>query len=275
MLRQLVIAALSLVFVAPAYARDPYTRGYPVTALPEGGSPGGIYSGGPHTLPYGVMSGQLVLEHAHTLAFLQPAINEMLRRGYTRRMDLDLAATEDNYSCAVLAFQKPGRPVDQEQPILLVVTKPFLLPDGGIIPVTQVTGGTVIDSAGVVTTRTSPADSALALVGLVSELAQAPGLEPSVNSDDLEFRYSAHENRPWSGFQNHMSPGTQCMWNRWGQRMAIAATGGAASGVAGALRSGQFAWQTLAASATVGASIGVWTANELFWITPPDTANCQ
>src|SRR5262245_62412338 len=109
------IAAL-LVFAAPAFAADPHTRSRPVQTAPDGGSAGGIYGGGPHTLPYGVMSGQLVLEHAHAMAFLQTAIAEMQRRGYIRRMDLDLAATEDNYSCAVIAFEKPGRPVDQEQP---------------------------------------------------------------------------------------------------------------------------------------------------------------
>jgi len=275
MSKSLVIGALLLALAIPAYAQSPHPLSRPVTAVPEGGSPGGIYGGGPHTLPYGVMSGQLVLEHAHLMVFLQTAIDEMLRRGYIRRMDLDLAATEDNYSCAVIAFQKPGRPVDQEEPILLVVTKPYNLPDGGIIPVTQVTGGIVCDSAGVLVTRTSAADSALALVGLVSELSQSPGLVQSVNSDDLEFRYSAHEARPWSGFQNHMSPGMQCTWKNWGQRMGVAAGTGIVSGMVGAFSSGQFAWQSVAARATVGAAIAVWTANELFWISPPDTSGCQ
>src|SRR5262245_47179618 len=83
------IAAL-LVFAAPAFAADPHTRARPVETAPEGGGPGGIYGGGPHTLPYGVMSGQLVLEHAHAMAFIQTAIAEMQRRGYLRRVDLDL-----------------------------------------------------------------------------------------------------------------------------------------------------------------------------------------
>ena len=275
MLKRLAACALWLALAGPAHAISPHPLAHPVQPVPEGGVTAAYYSGGTHTLPFGVANGTIVLDHLHTMAFLQPAIEEMLRRGYIRRMDLDAAATHDGYSSALLAFERPGVPVDREEPILLVITKPYWLVENGWIPVTQVMGGTVCDSAGVVFTRTSPADSALAMIGITDQFAVSPGAQPRVNDDDLDYRYTAHESANYSGFTNHMSRGTQCMWNHWGQRMAVAGAGGAIGGSMGALSSGQFGWQSIAARATVGAAIAMWTANENFWISPPDTASCQ
>jgi len=274
MLKGLVTGLMLVALTASAHAQQPHSRARPVQAVPDGGISGAYWNGGPHTLPYGAANGGVVLDHLHAMEFMQPAIDEMQRQGYIRRQDLDLATTHEGYSSAILAFEKQGRPVDREEAIILVVTKPFWIVDFGWIPVTQVTGGIVCDSAGVVFTKTSAVDSALALVGTVSTLSIAPGLEPMVNSDDLEFRYSCHENRPWSGFENHMSPGMQCLWKQWGQRMGVAAGAGMVSGLAGEFASGRFGWQTLAAKATVGAAVGMWTANENFWLSPPDTSNC-
>jgi hypothetical protein len=276
MLKSFVLCVLLLAMAAPAHALPPHPLAiHDKWVVPDGGVCASIYNGGPLTLPYGVANGTIVLDHLHTLHFIDPAIQAMLWHGYVRRFDLDAAATHDGYSSALLAFEKPGVPVDQQEAIIMVITKPFWLEDTGWIPVTQVIGGLVCDSAGVVFTKTSVVDSALALIGTTSSNSLSSGGGSQVSSDDLEFRYTSYEHGPWTGFGANLSPGQQCMWKQWGQRMASSGAGGAIGGTVGAMASGEFGWQSLAARATVGAAIAMWTANENFWISPPDTANCH
>jgi hypothetical protein len=84
------------------------------------------WSGGAHSLPYNTtMNWQQIISHAMTMRGVQIAQQEFLDRGYIRRADLDTAYSNVGQSVVSLGFEKPGRGIAEEQPVITVMTTAF------------------------------------------------------------------------------------------------------------------------------------------------------
>jgi hypothetical protein len=278
-----------LLLLIPAFAIANPVRTSTGDAPPEGG--GFIcptqWRGGPNSLPFGMRDAAEVRHHALELTCVQGAIETMTARGYVRRADLDLGATRDGYACAVIAFEKPGfDPLAHgaDQPVLIVATKPYFVPEVGFVPTTQVLGMTLRDSSGVFTLSDNPSDEIFAMIGVTSTEAGGaladPGLEdgaiaphPLWNDEALEFRYTTFETSTPFMFQPHLSPGTQYLAAM--QTKTIMA--GAEIGAVGILVSFRD-WPPgtmfdAVGRVALGTIFGMWSADRMFWVTPPDTTH--
>ncbi|HYM80581.1 MAG TPA: hypothetical protein VEY91_04105 [Candidatus Limnocylindria bacterium] len=238
-----------------------------------------IYTGSLNTLPYGMNDGPDVARHALTMPCVQAAIDRMLAQGYLRRVDLDAGFTRTGYSCAAVGFEKPGHAVTERQPVVLVITKPEMVEGIGIIPATQVLAGVVTDSADVLVAVVGPADSAMAVSGTNSngfDGMETPGggtgsgtVEPERDDEDFVYRYSAHEVGGWTDWRARTSPGAQCLWTQWDQRVRTGTISSMIGGMGGFING----WNSGVVSVSLGALSGFYNANATYWANPPDTTS--
>lgn len=203
-------------------------------------------------------------------------MTKMSGRGYIRRQDLDCGVQRLGYACALISYEKPGHAVTEEQPVIMVVTKPFDVGGVGWVPATQVMCGLFRDSSDVLLTAGTESDSAIIVVAQSVLGSPNAGLEsaiiaagvPSFRSDeDFVYMYSAYESG--SGFtdwRDYTSPGMQQIWNGWSTVMGITAVG---TTIGAGPAWFQPPWGTIGACcAVIGAC---YTADRLYWAFPPDT----
>ncbi len=219
---------------------------------------GDAWGGGAHSLPYGtnVSAGQVVTA-ARALAVVQPAVSEFLGRGYIRRGDLDWAAAKRGYAIAILAFQKPGVSVDDEEPCIEVITRPAVT-DGIPAPTTQVIGGVWADSMGTLIAGNSETDPPIFMLPVTpptSRIVVRPTLIDAIG----EMMFSDREIAPVLVAPS-ISPGARIMWE-YQVSQCLRDTGMGAVGASGGGPG------TMALGALMG--LLVW-ANEYF-CPPPDT----
>ena len=274
----LVIAVLSSVVVDSARAR-------PRTLRAGDEKPDGIYyqfqtrySGGPNTLPYGMADALHVLNHARAMPVVYQGIIRMLSRGYIRRADLDCSMTQGGHSLVAIAFEKPGYDVTQRQPVLMVITRACEVPGLGFVPATQVFGGLAYDSAGVIRTTSTPADSTVFICGTLAGASMADqAIESAIGGghgthrDDESFvyKYSAHEPRAGGGWdwRSWTSPGMQELWNGWSREVGTQTIMGALS----SLPSWRTGLDNGLLSTSCSAAVAFYSATVNFWSHPPDT----
>ncbi len=237
------------------------------------------YPGGEQALPYGYNDAAAVLTHARTMPAVTQAIEQLVARGYVRRPDTDVAGTQRGFSFACLGFEKPGSPVSDRQPLLVVATKAFEVPNVGFRPASQVYAGLFADSAGCVRVVSTPSDSAFGVVGqpigastsLTRTLDAYFGIPASplaFRDEWLEFRYTAYEHHAgtWQ-YRNTTSPAMQALMSEAYQVTAWNATMGAIAGVTGFAAGPQIG----TATTLLGAYTSGLAAWGTFWIEHPDT----
>jgi hypothetical protein len=218
------------------------------------------WGGGTQSLPYGDNIGMArVLGAARNLAVVQPAISEFAGRGYVRRADLDYAIARRGYANAVLAFQRPGVPADQEQVYVGVITRAISI-DGVDVPATQVFGGAVTDSAGIVV----PADPSIVCpLIIVPTSGDGTGALPDPSDEDFVFKYSAREGIGEFRGVASMSAGALALYNAEARTVLNGEIEGVLFGVGGG-----------GAGIVFGAVVGMTFNAQNFWLSPPDTCGC-
>lgn len=138
---------------------------------------------------------------------VQAAIARMLSLGYIRRADCDMAFTRSGYSRVVLAFEKPGYPIDGSSarlPLVEVSTKAQEYPVYGFTPTSEIVAFVCRDSSGVPLPSSDPTDEDATfamvelpqhswLAALSESLSVAHGGTPTTNfdMDDLFTKYGA------------------------------------------------------------------------------------
>ena len=158
------------------------------------------WRGGPVSLPIGRehMSSE-ILRAAKLLPQAQDLTSLFLSRGYTRREDKDIAGGNDSLSYAILAWQKPGILIEQEIPIIRLVSKNYIDADlRQRVVATQAFGGVLRDSAGTLATYDSGPDAPVAVVELVplgtpGSIAPEPGKLPQAQDDSWGYSYAYRE----------------------------------------------------------------------------------
>jgi len=279
------IAALALLLwsTAALAAPRPVDRRY-YEETPGGASSSQVqhaYPGTANTLPYGHTSGwdAGLITHATAMPAVQRAMARMAQRGYVRRADLDAGFTVDGYANVMLAYEKPGVPLSERSPVVSVITQPFYVSSTlRWIPASQVACGAFRDSSGTIVPTCSPEDSAVVLTASGGTDALGAGtLEAAIaaahpewwSDEDINYRYTAHEQFFPQDWHETTSPGMQVIWNSWGtemrEQMSLAA-----------LRSTSM-WFTMPpmgagvgqAASVIGAGVA---ANYHFWMHPPDTS---
>lgn len=234
------------------------------------------YPGGEQALPYGNNDAAGVLAHARSMSAVNGAIATLQTRGYIRRPDADGSGTQLGGSFAFIAFEKPGSPINERQPLLVVATQAIEISGIGYRPATQIYAAMFADSAGQIRVVASPTDSAIAFVGqlqgpptVMTRSVNAYFGVPvgtNVTGENLEFRYSAYEHAKgtWQ-FQNTTSPEMQALMGRAFQVVAWNVAGGMATGALGFL-GGPAAG---VASVLVGGYVGGVVSWNTFWIEHP------
>ncbi len=147
------------------------------------------------SLPLGTeVAGHQVLSGAYGMPMVQQSVQQFLSRGYIRRQDLDNAVSKQAYSCAVLCFEKPGTPVTDQQPVIVVITKPLPAtgPDGSqqVVLATQLFGGMLADSAGTIVGRDTPGDPSFVVTAVGSP--DGASVQPDIDSEVLEYKYAGY-----------------------------------------------------------------------------------
>jgi hypothetical protein len=134
-----------------------------------------VYGGGPNSLPFSAQtSPQDVVAAARALDAAQPALADFAARGFVRRLDLDRGSCWSNGAYAILAWERPGVPINTAQPIIVVNTA-----EGGSTYSTAVFGGmaAMTDSvtARFVADPNDPDDPAFAIAGVEVSTASTGG----------------------------------------------------------------------------------------------------
>jgi hypothetical protein len=262
-----VVLTTALSVVARATSMDPVSNG---DDRPQGAGLGilqplpinDVWSGGSQSLPYGDrVIPSSVLRSARNLAVIQPAISEFMARGYVRRADLDYATVHRGYASAVLAFQRSGVATGEEQVYVGVVTRAITI-DGVDCPATQVFGGAVVDSAGIVV----PGDPTIVcpLIVLPGTSDTGTGAIPDPSDEDFVFKYSAREflsDAPH--FHATMSTGALALYNAEARSVLNGEIEGVLFGVGGG-----------GGGMVFGAVVGMVFSAQNFWLSPPDTCGC-
>jgi hypothetical protein len=234
------------------------------------------FPGGSQALPYGVGNPAGVLDHARGMSAVAGAIATLEARGYIRRPAADVAGTERGFSFACIAFEKPGSAMAERQPLLIVATRAYEIPNVGFVPTTQLYAAMFRDSAGQVQVTSSPADSAIAFVGellgtpnattraIGAYLANPNG--PLVTDEDLAFRYSAYERNAgtWQ-YHSTTSPEMQSLMSQAYQNTAWNAAGGMITGTLGFAAGPQAG----VASVLLNGYVSGLVAWKTFWISHP------
>lgn len=278
-----------LLLLIPALALANLKKTTTGDAPPEGG--GYVYQtqwgGGPNSLPYGMGDAAVVRHHALELTCVRSAIETMSARGYARREDLDLGATRAGYACAVIAFEKPGfDPLAHgtDQPVVLVVSKSYFVPGVGFVPTTQVLGLTLRDSSGSFTLSNDAQDAVFAMVGVSAAgtggaLAD-PGLEdgaiapqPMIDDESFIYHLTTYETSVPFMFQPHLSPGTQYLATMQSKTIMAGAEIGAVGALLSFIESPPGTIYDAVGRVTLGTLFGIWSADLMFWVMPPDTTN--
>ena len=268
MIAAAVVTAAFTALTSPAYAtemdpqldRDSGTPGRLPILMPP--SRHDTWPGGSQSLPYGDrVDPSTIISAARNLAAVQPALGEFLSRGYIRRPDLDYAKAQRGYAVAVLAFEKPGVRIDEQQACIEVITRPLII-DGVDCPATQVFGGMLRDSAGYVVPADGSIDRPLIVVPDVA--TGANGAIPDPLDEDFVYKYSAREDLQSPGhFQASMSPGALSLYNSEARTMLNGEMEGLILGSPGGPGLMIF-----------GGIVGMTFAARQFWINPPDTCGC-
>jgi len=220
------------------------------------------WSGGAQSLPYGDhVPSSTILAAARNLAAVQPALAEFESRGYLRRPDLDYASAGRGYAVAVLGYQRPGVPTSQQQACVEVVTRPLII-QGIDCPATQVFGGVLQDSAGLVVPVNLASDPPLIVAP--DPPSGADGAIPDPIDESFIYKYSAREFLS-DALPVHasMSPGAAALYNA----EARTVLNGEIEGMLLGLPSGGM-------TMIFGAIVGMTFADRQFWISPPDTCGC-
>jgi hypothetical protein len=177
----------------------------PVADIPELSYPGpafvlpaitSTWGGGPTSLPYnsGATSPQLV-SHALSIAGVQQVMTELGERGFVRRADGDIGFTGVGRSTVIISFEKPGVPIQEEQPFVYVSSFAMYRRDwNGFIPVTMVMGASASDSAGFPVCRPDPAMPPVGLVSIVTQSFNDGELGQQTVGDMYRLAYSI---QPW------------------------------------------------------------------------------
>jgi hypothetical protein len=236
------------------------------------------YPGGEQALPYGNNDAAGVLTHARGMSAVNGAIATLQARGYVRRPDADGAGTQLGGSFAILAFEKPGNAITQQQPLLVVATQAIEISGVGYRPATRIYAAMFADSAGQVRVVASPADSAMAFIGqlLGPQSAMTRSVNayfgvpvgPNVTDESISFRYSAYEHAAgtWQ-YHNTISPEMQALLTLAYQHVAWNVVGGMATGALG-FTAGPAAG---IAGVLVGGYVGGLVAWKVFWLDHPGT----
>jgi hypothetical protein len=120
----LAIAALMLALStthASAQSRPRHTHAPPE---PTEGATAGTHLGGPGSLPFGgAVSRAEILTAALALTPTQVALQGFVEAGYQRRADLDFVSNNLSGATVTLAHQIPGRPVEEIEPFIVVLTR--------------------------------------------------------------------------------------------------------------------------------------------------------
>ena len=225
------------------------------------------WRGGPVSLPIGRehMSHE-ILDAARVLPQAQDLTSLFYSRGYTRREDRDMAGGNDSLSYAILAWQKPGIPIEQEVPIIRLISKYYFDADARQrVVATQAFGGVLRDSAGTLATYDSGPDAPAAVVELVpvgtaGSIAPEPGKLPQARDDVWAYRFSYRETSgPAAKAAVKQVWDVSCRFRRGVTRLGLYIVGGVVPAMGGG---------------TLGfiyASIAVWSLNE--WI--DNSWHCQ
>lgn len=154
------------------------------------------WNGGPTSLPYnsGATSEQLV-SHALSIAGVQQVMDALSAQGFLRRPDGDAGFTGVGRSTVIVSFQRPGVPIEEEQPFVYVSSFAIYRRDwNGFIPVTMVMGASAADSAGWPVVRPDPNMPPIGLVSIVDQSFHDSELGEQAIGDAYKAAYSI---QPW------------------------------------------------------------------------------
>ncbi len=249
-----------------------------------------MFPGDQNSLAYGSILPLAAMDHALTMPGVIEGINNMLGHGYTREPNADYASSRQGYAVVVLGFRKPGVDIAAQEPILIVATKAFEVPNVGWRPATQIYGGVIAESSGVWVPRADGDDKPLFICGTPVQTTNQgaliankfgvplppPGMSSSPNSTEQLPDYSNVS--CWSeivaiGVNNMMcnafawydsqSPGTQALWQGTFRAGTLGALGGAYS----AGRSSEGNPLAMAGGAAFGAAMSM----KAYWSNKPDS----
>ena len=287
-----VIAALTLC-VAPVSAQDAIIHG----DEEEPGDTQAQYTkwqdefpGDQNSLGYGAIPPQSAMDHALAMPSVIVGVNNMMSHGYVREPNADYASSRQGYAVVVLGFRKPGIDIMVEEPILVVATKAYEVPNVGWRPATQVSGGVIVDSSGVWVPRAEGSDLPVFICGTpttTTELGSLiagefgvplPAQGASLGGNQQEQLPDYSNVSCWSeivaiGINNRVcgaftwyesqSPGTKVAW----QGTIRAGYMGALTGAYSGGRSSGGNPIAMAGGAAFGATMGT----TLYWASRPDT----
>lgn len=216
----------------------------PLRTMPSGDEPPSAgsnltspWQGGPCSLPYNIdLTEPQVRDHALQMTGVIEAMNSFQARGYIRRADFDTFYTGTGYSGLVLGYEKPGVPVLEKQPVIVIQTQAISFAGEGWFPATTIGGFLAADSV-INDTLTIPiVDKSLAdkpmLVYQQVELAGV-GAPIGVESFDGKAGFYAYSAREVYNAAQHarrylpkQSPEAAEWWYGLGNAMAAGAYGG-------------------------------------------------
>ena len=280
MLQRLLLVSLlfcaPLAFVKNSSAQESPAR-YPADdEHTELGSPGpsfvvpSMYStwiGGPTSLPYNNgASSQTLVSHALTIDGVQEVISAMLARGYVRRADGDTGFTGSGRSTVIISFEKPGVPLQEQQPFVYVSSFAIYRQDwNGFIPVTMVMGASASDSAGYPVHRNDPNMPPIGLVSIVD----ANFHDAVAGDEDIGDTYRlAYSIQPWMydpnspygisfvHYQMRMLTEEQLWWGGLAGAVTAGALAGSISGAVWGAQRGPYVFPSVLFGAFSGASGG-------------------
>lgn len=231
----------------------------PINDTPLMGNPGprfvapaifSAWNGGPTSLPYNVGStSQSLVSHALSIAGVQQVMSEFDARGFLRRPDGDAGFTGVGRSTVIVSYQRPGVPIEEEQPFVYVSSFAIYRRDwNGFIPVTMVMGASAADSAGWPVVRPDPNMPPIGLVSIVDRSFHDGELGQQAIGDAYKAAYSI---QPWM-YDLGSPVGVRFLhteirtasaeanwWWGYGEAVTVGAlTGGTSGGLWGAVRGG-------------------------------------